>query len=195
MPKGSAMNELEFFCHQYGVKLVHKGGTHYQLTGKMVVNYYPGSRKQTAYLNGATHGKSGVTAEQAVRMAMEVPEIVPKCKRLRRKNDRAWKKSVLAKFPFCHWCGKLLDVSTATVDHVIPLSRGGANFSSNKVLSCFNCNHERGNHMPEVAGPLKKEYQDADVLYSTFLCPYRQGGDSPGAADNVPEQRPSDLPF
>lgn len=34
---------------------------------------------------------------------------------------------------------------TATVDHIIPRSKGGSHRSSNLVTACWNCNKKRGN--------------------------------------------------
>ena len=57
----------------------------------------------------------------------------------------------------CFWCncqtlytrsiepGKKAPWHWATIDHVIPLSRGGTNYKSNLVLSCYKCNYDRGN--------------------------------------------------
>jgi 5-methylcytosine-specific restriction endonuclease McrA len=53
----------------------------------------------------------------------------------------------------CHYCGKdhLVEETTvlsklATVDHVKPVSKGGARYDEdNCVVACFNCNHRKGN--------------------------------------------------
>jgi hypothetical protein len=46
----------------------------------------------------------------------------------------------------CFYCGTELDPEQpeATVDHVIPLSRGGTNQPRNLVLACTMCNHGKG---------------------------------------------------
>lgn len=49
----------------------------------------------------------------------------------------------------CHYCGTRLTPMTATVDHVIPRSKGGTNELSNLVLACRKCNQAKGNKMPE----------------------------------------------
>ena len=40
----------------------------------------------------------------------------------------------------CAYCNTSLDISTATMDHVIPLSRGGKHMPSNVVPACLACN-------------------------------------------------------
>lgn len=37
-----------------------------------------------------------------------------------------------------------------TVDHVIPLSKGGANSLDNLALACFHCNRRKSNHLVGV---------------------------------------------
>jgi hypothetical protein len=57
----------------------------------------------------------------------------------------------------CFYCNVRLDISeptgsehpqVATIDHFIPLSRGGARGWSNRVLSCKPCNGRKGNRLP-----------------------------------------------
>jgi hypothetical protein len=52
----------------------------------------------------------------------------------------------------CQYTGRLLHRSEATIDHVIPRSRGGANGWLNCVLSDRKVNHRKGNRTPEEAG-------------------------------------------
>lgn len=46
----------------------------------------------------------------------------------------------------CFYCRCELTEETATLEHVIPLARGGTNHLSNMVLACGPCNREAG-HM------------------------------------------------
>lgn len=39
-----------------------------------------------------------------------------------------------------------------TRDHILPLSRGGANSWDNVVTACSTCNHRKGNRLPREAG-------------------------------------------
>lgn len=61
----------------------------------------------------------------------------------------------------CIYCGaKVGDVvrdvtltrHDLTVDHILPLSRGGKNTWSNTACACFACNHRKGNRLPGEAG-------------------------------------------
>lgn len=57
----------------------------------------------------------------------------------------------------CVYCGKRLSKYTATIDHLIPLSRGGNNFKWNLVWCCKRCNHSKGSK-------LLSEWEDNNVL-------------------------------
>lgn len=48
----------------------------------------------------------------------------------------------------CAYCGR----SAATVDHVMPRSRGGANSWTNLVACCRSCNSLKGDRTPEEMG-------------------------------------------
>lgn len=50
----------------------------------------------------------------------------------------------------CAHCGKPLTEKNATIDHVIPLSKGGTNETKNLVALCHECNYTKGN---EVINP------------------------------------------
>jgi hypothetical protein len=45
---------------------------------------------------------------------------------------------------WCCFCKEYLDLSEATLEHVIPFSQGGSNELDNLRLSCLACNQERG---------------------------------------------------
>lgn len=40
--------------------------------------------------------------------------------------------------------------NSATVDHLIPKSRGGADLRENFVIACKSCNEDKGNKMPNM---------------------------------------------
>lgn len=52
----------------------------------------------------------------------------------------------------CQYCNKSIKKLEATLDHVIPKSRGGGNSWTNLVISCYSCNNSKGNKTPSEAG-------------------------------------------
>jgi len=50
------------------------------------------------------------------------------------------------------YTGKKLSYDEASVDHVIPVSRGGSNGWDNKVLTAMPINFKKGNHLNEEIG-------------------------------------------
>lgn len=48
----------------------------------------------------------------------------------------------------CQYCG---EKSRISLDHVLPVSRGGKNTWENLVTACFSCNNKKGNRTPEEA--------------------------------------------
>jgi 5-methylcytosine-specific restriction endonuclease McrA len=48
--------------------------------------------------------------------------------------------------------GRTIARRDLTVDHILPLSRGGKNTWSNTACACFACNHRKGGRLPGEAG-------------------------------------------
>lgn len=48
----------------------------------------------------------------------------------------------------CRYCGCELTPKTVTVDHSIPLSRGGTNWAANLVPACWSCNTQKHTCLP-----------------------------------------------
>lgn len=48
----------------------------------------------------------------------------------------------------CVYCATHLDQHTATLDHVVPLARGGAHDPGNIVVACAPCNRLKGDLLP-----------------------------------------------
>lgn len=58
------------------------------------------------------------------------------------------KNFVVHAFPlcrYCQWCLKPLNRSAATADHIVPITKGGSHRWDNLLISCYQCNHGRGN--------------------------------------------------
>ncbi len=48
----------------------------------------------------------------------------------------------------CVYCATPLGLEAATLDHVIPLSRGGNHAPGNLVAACVDCNQMKGSMLP-----------------------------------------------
>lgn len=44
----------------------------------------------------------------------------------------------------CYYCGKRVNKDEATVDHIIPVNKGGTNNADNLVCACSSCNTVKG---------------------------------------------------
>ena len=51
--------------------------------------------------------------------------------------------------PYCVYCRKPLVRKKATLDHVLPVSRGGETTPDNLTISCRACNTCKGARLPE----------------------------------------------
>lgn len=63
----------------------------------------------------------------------------------------------------CYYCNEKVGINYRTVDHKIPVSRGGETIATNLVMSCERCNSEKGFLTEEEY----REYREvADMLVS-----------------------------
>lgn len=51
----------------------------------------------------------------------------------------------------CQYCGMDLCEKSATIDHIIPKSKGGGSTWTNMIASCKDCNLYKGNRSPKEA--------------------------------------------
>ena len=69
-------------------------------------------------------------------------------KRLSSKQTKAKRKKLISKFgKRCFWCHCKLSENQLTIDHIIPISKGGSNNLENLLPACFPCNNNRGNKL------------------------------------------------
>ena len=47
----------------------------------------------------------------------------------------------------CQYCTKELSPKQCTIDHVVPVSKGGKTTWHNVVTACYECNNSKGNNM------------------------------------------------
>ena len=73
---------------------------------------------------------------------------------IRREKDKArelrksrWWQNVIAK-GVCHWCGGSFPKDELTMDHIVPIVRGGASSRGNVVPACKECNNRKKYLLP-----------------------------------------------
>lgn len=73
---------------------------------------------------------------------------------IRRERDKSrelrrsrWWQNRLA-LGVCHWCGGRFPAEELTMDHVIPLARGGKGSRNNVVPACKECNSRKKYLLP-----------------------------------------------
>lgn len=65
----------------------------------------------------------------------------------RKLRDSAWWKRKRGS-GVCYYCGKKFPPTDLTMDHLIPLARGGSSTKENLVPCCKDCNNKKKNMMP-----------------------------------------------
>ena len=86
--------------------------------------------------------------------------------RARELRATAWWRAQIAK-GVCHYRGRAVGAAALTMDHVIPVARGGKSVKSNCVPCCKECNNKKKSATPaemileSLFGP--SEVQVADV--------------------------------
>jgi len=138
-----------------GLQAVDCGNFHWRIVGGPVaVNWYLMSKGSTIYCNGATGRTSfSGTAEQAIEAALGkartmAPGVNPtkrmgpnRSRKLKLKWWRTGRRS-------CYWCrARMTDIRQMTVEHIVPLFRGGSNEDNNLAPACQDCNHGRGHQL------------------------------------------------
>ena len=48
----------------------------------------------------------------------------------------------------CHYCGRTTPARALTMDHVVPLARGGRSTKGNVVPACKDCNNRKKSLLP-----------------------------------------------
>lgn len=80
-----------------------------------------------------------------------------KARALRKQN---WWQAKIGK-GVCHYCGRQVPPKELTLDHLVPLARGGRSTKGNCVPACKECNNKKKNLLPlewdEYLQQLKKQ--------------------------------------
>lgn len=62
------------------------------------------------------------------------------------RKSRWWQQKTAA--GTCHYCGRKVGIKNLTMDHVIPLARGGRSTKGNLVPCCKTCNTTKQSDLP-----------------------------------------------
>lgn len=89
----------------------------------------------------------------------------------RRKNKLTKKNIFIRDNYICCYCGKKLYRDVATVDHVIPSSKGGRNSWDNVVTACGRCNKKKGSRNLSDLG-WKMLYTPRKIEQNDFIRVY-----------------------
>ncbi|MFK7872850.1 MAG: HNH endonuclease [Oligoflexales bacterium] len=87
----------------------------------------------------------------------------PRDKARKIRKSQKWKNTIVKSD--CYYCGCSLNAQTATMDHIVPVSRGGLSKPGNIVACCKPCNTAKGDLtgaefvMKKIA-PLREEAAD-----------------------------------
>ena len=67
----------------------------------------------------------------------------------------------------CQYCAAKVSISNATIDHVIPRSRGGKETWKNLVIACSECNCKKGSRLTSECGmtPMSKPKEPKLSVY------------------------------
>ena len=92
-----------------------------------------------------------------------------KARELRRTN---WWRAQIQK-GVCHYCGGKFPPSELTMDHIVPLSRGGRSTKGNIVPCCKACNNNKKYTMPvdEILAELDREDREREDAVPEFEAP------------------------
>ena len=103
---------------------------------------------------------------KTIRNAFPYPEIV-KLKRyhyIKKKRMMPTKHNIMQRDKHeCQYCGST-DRTKLTIDHIVPVSKGGQNTWDNLTTACFRCNNRKGDKSLEESG-LKLRKKPAKITH------------------------------
>ncbi len=88
----------------------------------------------------------------------EIKKEKEKAKELRKKQ---WWKSLVNKGE-CYYCGKKFPPNEITMDHIVPIIRGGKSTKGNIVPACKECNNKKKYMLPLEWEDYLKKIKDTE---------------------------------
>lgn len=189
----SNFEEFEILAKEDGFKAEQCTEHHWKLKGiHNEVNVYPFSKKKTVYISG--NNVNGTTVygspKSAVKAAFEIAALSYEVRSgndiKKRKNLSQKKKILYATNKVCHWCKLEMPYKEATVEHLVPLSKGGTNSINNLRLAHQGCNQGRGNKMPTDEEAIKAGVNKQEgCMEKLRLCEFIIRKTTPNGSEEV----------
>jgi 5-methylcytosine-specific restriction endonuclease McrA len=117
------------------------------------VNICSGRRALSLMVAGTARVEA--SRERHVRPGMQVPSVIrlTSLVKVPHRSYPVTRKGIMVRDRnTCQYCSKRIHHEDATLDHVMPQSRGGKNTWENLVACCRKCNRDKGNRTPEEWG-------------------------------------------
>ena len=86
---------------------------------------------------------------------------IEKAKARKLRQSQWWKQKL--KSGACHYCGGSFSSDALTMDHIVPISRGGKSTRGNLVPACKKCNTNKKYYTP--AEIILREKLDQDICF------------------------------
>lgn len=80
----------------------------------------------------------------------------------RKQRQSQWWQAKIAE-GVCHYCGGNFPPADLTMDHIVPIARGGKSNKGNLVPSCKNCNNNKKYYTP--AEIILRDQMNKDVRF------------------------------
>lgn len=74
-------------------------------------------------------------------------EIAEQRRKAQALKKSAWWQNILQK-GICHYCQQKFEASELTMDHIVPVARGGLSVKNNVVPACKSCNQNKKLEIP-----------------------------------------------
>ena len=87
------------------------------------------------------HSKQN-TSEDWISIGKDAQHIAREKRKARMLRRSRWWKNEISK-GICHYCGRKFPAEELTMDHIVPLSRGGTSSKNNVVVCCKDCNNKK----------------------------------------------------
>ena len=133
-------------CENEGIQFRRCTEYHFQIKGIFTVNVYP--TNSCYYIQGTQKKRFYESLDQVISLSLGESDINHSEKKVKRKSLSHKKEYLWNKSNECFVCGIAMEsIETATIEHKIPLSKGGTNQNDNLSLSHKECNQKRGSSL------------------------------------------------